>query len=195
MVDRRQLLRIMTLMVGGVASGSITRALQAAQNSGRVPAKPVFDPGRRVQVEVISELIIPTTDTPGAIAAGVPDFVEMMVGEWYTDAERDIFLAGLASLDDWCRQSYAGDFLSSTEAERTAALLAAEQQAAGYQEVTGINQVDEGTPFFTKVKELVVVGYYTSEIGARQEHKYFRMTRNYDGDYPLAKSNGRQWAY
>lgn len=199
-MNRRQLLKTASLMMGGIASASLSRAILAAENSTRLPRKPLFDPTTRKQVEILAELIIPTTDTPGAIAAGVPDFIEMMVGEWYTDTERTIFYQGLKELDALCLERQGESFLDCNQENQVLALQWSEQQAASYRgnpadSPLGRRYVDEHTPFFPKIKELVVVGYYTSEIGARQEHRYFRMTPRFDGDYDLARVDGRQWSY
>jgi hypothetical protein len=199
-MNRRELLKTVSVMMGAMASGSISRAIIAADTSARTPRKPIFDPETRTLVETLAELIIPTTDTPGAIAAGVPDFVEMMVGEWYSNHERAIFYQGLRDLDSWCIERFGGSFLDSSPDVQTQALQRSEQLASGYQvnaqgAALGLGKVDENTPFFHKIKELVVVGYYTSEVGARQEHRYFLMTPEYDGDYDLARVDGRQWSY
>ena len=46
----------------------------------------------------VAELIIPKTDTPGAIDAGVPAFIEVMLRDGYTKPVQDVFLAGLGDL-------------------------------------------------------------------------------------------------
>jgi hypothetical protein len=199
-MNRRELLKAMSLLIGGAASGSLARAVVAAQSTARAPATPVFEALRKKQVAEIAELIIPTTDTPGAIVAGVPDFIEMMVGEWYTDTERTVFNQGLQELDIWCGEAFGSTFLDAGEAQRTEALRESERQASAYRERVAVQEpgddtIDESAPFFHKIRELVIVGYYTSEVGARQEHKYFRMTPHFDGDYDLARIDGRQWSY
>jgi glucoside 3-dehydrogenase (cytochrome c) hitch-hiker subunit len=199
-MNRRELLKSISLLVGGVASGSLTRAVLASSSGRRSPLNPVFDDTTRRKVAIITELIIPTTDTPGAIAAGVPDFIEMMVGEWYTGTEKTAFFQGLKDLDAWCQGEYGVLLLEASEAQRITCLEAFERRAAEQLKATGDTngsaaKVDENAPFFTSIRELVVVGYYTSEVGARQEHKWFRMSPEYDGDYPLASTDGRQWSY
>ena len=199
-MERRQLLKLMGLMMGGFVSPSMTRALQAAEGGNRAPRKSFFYAEARRQVEAVSELIIPTTDTPGAIAAGVPDFVEMMVAEWYGDTERKIFLEGLRELDGWCQDKHGCGFVDCDTQQQTAALKWSESQAASYggggmPDLRNRNRIDEHTPFYSKIRELVIAGYYTSEVGARQEHRLFVMTPHFDGDYDLARSDGRQWSY
>ena len=121
----------------------------AAHSTPCVPAKPIFDAVGCQQIAVLSELIIPITDTPGAIAAVVPDFVEMMGGR-HTDRERIIFFQGLQDLDAWCHRVFEVGFQQAAEAQR---------------------------------------------IEPRQEHRFFRMTPEFDGYYDLARVDGRQWTF
>ena len=58
-----------------------------------------FSDAQRRIVSAVAEVIIPRTDTPGAIDAGVPHFIELMVADWLNDQERDIFFAGLKRLE------------------------------------------------------------------------------------------------
>lgn len=199
-MNRRELLRSIGLLLGGAASATLVRAVSAASSGRRSPEKPLFDPEARRKVELICELIIPTTDTPGAIAAGVPDFVEMMVGEWYDSGEKAAFFQGLKDMDIWCSSSCGAPFGQASEVQQIAALRefekrAIEQPGASDTATESTDKVDVAAPFFTSIRELVIVGYYTSEVGARQEHKFFRMSTTYDGDYPLSRTDGRQWSY
>ena len=81
----------------------------------------------------VSELIIPTTDTGGALAAGVPDFVKMMLSEWFSAAERENFIAGMqefsagnkngkkfAEMTARQKDQYFGELLATAEGAATA---------------------------------------------------------------------------
>jgi hypothetical protein len=50
-------------------------------------------------VTAIAELIIPQTDTPGAKAVRVNQFIDVILAEWYSDEDRAKFLAGLVDVD------------------------------------------------------------------------------------------------
>ena len=163
----------------------------------REAAKAFFSAPQTKMVQIASELIIPTTDTPGAIAAGVPAFIEMMVSQWYTQTERDIFLEGLGKLDQLCIEQGGSAFTAATEEVQIQALLALEKAGKDHPGTSPMaaftKQIDETTPFFHKLKELTILGYYTSEVGAKQEHSYNPMPMKFIGDYPYADV-GRQWS-
>ena len=196
-MNRRELLRRAALLLGGAVSSSVSQALLASVIS-RKAQKPYFNSHQSETVNIAAELIIPATDTPGALQAGVPDFIEMMVSEWYTETERDIFLSGLSDLDVHCQGAGARDFPGASTEQQTAALIAAEQAGKGHPGASPMaamsKTVDETVPFFLKIKELTVLGYYSSEVGAKQELAYNPMPMRYDGNFPFAEV-GRQWSY
>jgi hypothetical protein len=160
------------------------------------PEKRALGAPRRLLIEALAELIIPETDTPGAIAAGVPDFIDQIVSNWYTETERQIFLDGLTAINARCQSEYDQGFVDCSSQQQTDALSHFETLAKGYKppprDMFDRND-PEDTPFFTKIKELTVYGYYTSETGATQELRWVPMPGEYLVDYPLSKV-GRSWA-
>jgi len=188
-MNRRELLQTCAMLLGGVASAAVSRAVMAAVPLNRGLSATVFDPDQRKTVELLSEMIIPATDTPGAMAAGVPDFIAQVVAEWYNEAERAVFFRGLKALDTYCLAAESKVFLAASEACRIAALSEQEQVLADYKSQhteSGGHPLaprdDDALPFFGKLKELVVVGFYTSEVGAKEELEYHPMPGHYDGD-------------
>ena len=134
-------------------------------------------------VAELAELIIPRTETPGAIDAGVPAFIDHIVSDWYTPVERAIFVEGLKAM------------AAAGPSQRVAALQSLEQQAAGYVPRPGTSvfgKPDERSPFFFKLKLLTVLGYYTSEVGATNELAFNPVPARYDGNVDFA-TVGKQW--
>jgi len=160
-MQRRDAIKIMVAVLGGSLSPSLVMALESEQK----PIASGFPSALKQSVAAMAERIIPTTDTPGAIAVGVPGFIEEIVLQWYTDNERQIFLDGCETVESLSLQQFSVDFSE----------LSAEQQ---------------DRPFFHQLKQLSVVGYYTSEIGATQELRYDPMPMEYKGDVPLADVGG-----
>lgn len=199
-MNRREALRWATVALGG-ALGTITSASLA--NAIAADAKPspeaagVFSAEQFHQVSLLAEIIIPTTSTPGAVSAGVPAFIAMMVADWYTDTERNIFIAGLAELNHYCETAFGQPLQQCDAGQLSQALSEAEKQAATYKaaqsSMLAVGANDENAPFFHKLKELTVVGYFTSEVGIKQSLAYNPMPMEYQGDIPLAE-DGVQWA-
>ncbi len=196
-MNRRELIKRTAILLGGSLSSSLTSAVLAGVNSSRIATRQVFDSNGKGIVKIAAELIIPRTDTPGAIDAGVPNFIEMMAADWYTDTERAIFLQGLVSLDQYCQQQFGKGFVDCSGTEQTAALEQAEKDSLEYKGEAAqfmSREEDEQKPFFTKLKELTVLGYYTSEKGATEELSYNPMPMQYDGDFDYSEI-GKQWSY
>src|SRR5256885_7363720 len=115
----------------------------------------LLDPHQSETVATIAEMIIPTTDTPGARAAEVHRFVDVRLAEWAPDDDRKQFLEGLADVDARARAASATDFLSATEAQRAAILTALDAEAQERRKTAR-----EGPPpFFDRMKFLTVFGY------------------------------------
>jgi len=193
-MNRRELLKVASVLLGGTLSASLARGVLGESIA---PAGELIAEAPLKKISVLCEMIIPKTDTPGAIDAGVPSFVAMMVSRWYTDAERRIFFAGLDDLDTYCVGHYAAAFLQCDAAQRIDALTSAENAAKNYRGSSFAfdgKSVDPNTPFFTKLKELAVLGYCMSETGSKQFLAYNPMPMRFDGDYEFAKV-GTEWAW
>jgi hypothetical protein len=128
-------------------------------------------------VAAISERIIPTTDTPGAIAAGVPAFIEMMLADWYEPTDRNAFMNGLGVLEGYSRVQFNRPFADIAPEEQDLVLT---QAMTG--RVSGLP-----VSFFEHCRQLTITGYYTSEIGCKQERVYLPVPGRYDGKYPYAQ--------
>lgn len=197
-MHRREMLKHSFMLVGFAAAGGVTQSLMAGGPLNRGLSAVVFNESQAKAVAILSEMIIPTTDTPGAIQAGVPDFISTIVSQWYNDEERSLFFKGFKALDEYCHKSEKADFVDASEATRIAALTEQEAVTQEYKKNNAVSgghplaqKSDPNTPFFGKLKELVVIGYYTSEVGAKQELSYLPMPGYYDGSYEYAKVGRR----
>ena len=114
-------------------------------------------------VVALTELIIPATDTPGAAAVGVNRFVDGVLHK-ASPAERASFLRGLAWIDARSRALFKKDFTGAAPADQ-AAILTTLAEVQG--KPAGRDRV--GVEFFRALKSMTIDGYYTTEIGMRQE--------------------------
>ena len=224
-IDRREAVRRAVLMVGGsLSADAVVAALArgaAAQPAGAASALPprALTAEQLEQVATIAEHIIPATDTPGARDAGVHSFVDTMLAEYYTKAEREHFLAGLAEVDVRAQRAYGRPFLRSAAAQQRALLeqldreaLSREGRGAAVTATAASKETERGgggvptaerpaddprarglPPFFRTMKELTIVGYYTSQLGATKELRYLQVPGRFEGCVPLTKI-GRSWA-
>ncbi|MDR6787577.1 hypothetical protein J2Y58_000918 [Sphingomonas sp. BE138] len=178
MIDRRDTLAAMVAAFGASVFAPLARAAayrpDPVINTG-APA-PVFTPAQRALVAALSERVIPTTDTPGAIAAGVPAYIEHMLGDWAIDDDRATILGGLAAIDARSTADYRVPAARATPEQQDALLTLAMN-----------DKLPGAAGFFPAFKQLVLTGYYTSEVGITQERHYLPVPGDYDGAYPYAK--------
>jgi hypothetical protein len=138
-----------------------------------------LNPHQNATVVVLTDLIIPETDTPGAKAARVNEFIDVILTEWATEAERLNFLAGLAGVDRQSQELFGKDFVDATPQQQVTLLRAMDDYATterGEYHAKHGNTVPELDAhlkgnFYDVFRGITLHGYYTSEIGFTQELK------------------------
>jgi gluconate 2-dehydrogenase gamma chain len=179
-LDRRDALAGMAAMFGTALFAPIARAAaaQVTPISDGPPSSPVFTDQQRALMTALSERVMPTTDTPGAIAAGVPAFIEKLLADWAMPDDRKPILAGLDAIEARSQADYQLAAVKATPEQQDALLtLAMEDKLPG------------GAEFFEKFRQLVVTGYFTSEVGITQEREYLPVPGRYDGAFPYSQVN------
>jgi len=176
-LNRRGLLTGAGALLGAELVAPLARALAAEAAPGFTASHVALSVDQRILVAAISERIMPTTDTPGAIAAGVPEFIEMMLADWYEPTDHQEFMNGLGVFQGSSRIQFGKPF---------AEIAPEEQDLLLTQAMTGKISGLSGN-FFEHCRQLVVMGYYTSEIGCKQERVYVPVPGRYDGKYPYAE--------
>jgi len=152
------------------AAPLISRDLYALGQDARArwrarPGFRVLDAQQQLLVQTLTEMIIPTTDTPGAKGAGVDQFIDVMLDDWYDPADRQTFLDGLADVDARSKAATGKAFIDAAAAQQTALLTALDDELAR-QRATH-QRLDKN--FWRNLKWLTLTGYYTSQVGFEQE--------------------------
>ncbi|KQN92792.1 transcriptional initiation protein Tat [Sphingomonas sp. Leaf231] len=188
MIDRRHALGGIAAMFGAQLFAPLARAATAsaaATKGGGVPvisegppSVQVFTAPQRALMTALSERVVPTTDTPGAIAAGVPMYIEKLLADWSTPEDRVPIVVGLDAIEARAKADYRKSATQVTPAQMDALLtMAMEDKFPG------------GKAFFGPFRQMVIAGYYTSEIGITQEREYLPVPGEYNGAFPYAQVN------
>lgn len=167
-----------------------------------------FSPDDIALLNDIADVIIPATDTPGAREAEVGDFIAIAVTECYEPPMQSAFVYGLEALERRCQSDYGASFRTLAAADRVAVLSAIDGERK-YRELwlrgergvrlvvrplTGVLPPPVQVPhFFTMMKELTVLGYFTSWPGATKALRHKLVPGAYDGALPYKKGD-RAWA-
>jgi hypothetical protein len=219
---RRAIARVAYLLGGALAAPTVAGVLAGCERRAPEAAKAASSLGaeRKELVATLAEHILPETDTPGARSAGVHDFIDVMMAEYYPPEERERFLAGLARVDQRSQRAFGAAFLEAKPEQQLQLVEALNRQAfndaaanrtsPAQEPVTRETGVETGRgdaealetgsaavmldsdwdpedvgrqSFCRTLKELVLVGYYTSEPGATQELRMNPMG-SWRGDVP-----------
>lgn len=198
-MNRRDALERVALMMGGVVSAPTILAFLEGCTPGEKSGTQQFTGFQADQLSLVSEVaetILPATDTPGAKDAKVGEFIEVMLKDCYYPKDQNSFLSGLEEL------SKKG-FMKASPDERVKLLTEAEDHSYQFKEETALKRkqakenqqvFDEpGVPFFSLMKELTLLGYFTSEPGATQALDYLPVPGRYEGCITL-ESGQKTWA-
>lgn len=187
-VSRRDAIKQLALACGLLLSANSLSALAASVTPPTDltrSKKTLLTSDQLALVRELGEIIIPTTDTPGAIAAGVHDFINHFTVYCASTAEQQSLVAGLTRIDTSAQSRFNKPFLSASKTQQIKLLTHMEQAADGF---TAADR-----DFIKQLKALVLFGYYTSEIGASQELAYLTIPGGYKGNFKF-KQVGKAWA-
>lgn len=195
-MNRREFLQCAAILLSGAGAGPLAFSLSEEQqaylaNAPNFCTTPInyFSVPQREIVAAVAEAIIPRTETPGAIDARVPAFLELMVAQWLTDDERATFTAGLRDIETRVPLEYGRPF-PQLEAREQLQVLEALEEAASDSPWYDLGNVQRefisDAPFICQLKELTIWGFFTSQEGGSQVLRYDPMPMYFDGDTPLA---------
>jgi hypothetical protein len=176
-MQRREALKL--LMAGGVLPALPTDLFAFFQEAHPASgyALRTLNPHQNGTVVAMIDQIIPATDTPGAKAARVNEFIDVILTEWAVDDERQNFLAGLAGVDKQSNELFGKNFVDASPAQQFALLRAMDESVASARarRMRHGNTIPDDRDrqlrgeFFSVFKGITLHGYYTSEIGFTQE--------------------------
>jgi hypothetical protein len=197
-MNRRELIqRVAYLMGGAISAPAILGVLNGCSAKSSAGAwKPVFlTPEQGEVVAEIAEIFIPRTDTPGAKEVGVPAFIDTMLKDAYTSADHARYIAGLNELEAQAQGEHQRRFMDLDAAARLALVRSVHDEATKAELALTTPPSQLKRPFVLMTKELTLLGFFTSQVGATQVLQYDPVPGAYHGCVPLAQAgNGKQWA-
>lgn len=189
-MNRRDAIRQGALYIGGtmISASVASTILAGCKSDPKIVWQPdalSMEQGKLLTKAV--DLIIPTTDTPGAVDAAVPQMIDQFIAKKVLKQEEiDALKNGLEQMNKDAQAKHSKDFADLNDAAAFAMLQ-------GYDEAAhGKNAVEDH--FFSSLKYLTVFGFGTSELGATQHLSYNQIPGNYDGCISLEEAGGVTWA-
>ena len=200
LMNRREAIQRTAMVLGyAISAPALAGVLNGCKATPELTYTPVFfTEDQAMSIAELAELIIPKTTTPGAKEAGVPAFIDSMLKEVYVKEDQDKFLKGLSDFDDDAQKTYGNTFASCKPEERVALFKKYHDAAIatlGTGGPTGWWNTSGGAdkPFVLKVKELTLLGFFTSAPGATQVLQYKAVPGPFKGCVPLTEV-GKAWA-
>jgi hypothetical protein len=209
MMERREAVKYISLLLGGTLVGA-----EAFLSGCKTPsAKPgEWSADDIAYLNEVAETILPQTSTPGAKAANVGQFMSVMVNDCYEEGDQKAFREGMDKLGQESKKRFGKEFLEAAPEQRKELLVALDKEAKDYQKkVNAFNQGEAekekqelargkeykkqrmSPHYFTLMKQLTLLGYFTSEAGATKALRYNPVPGRYEGCIPYKKGD-KAWA-
>ncbi len=146
----------------------------------------------------LAETMLPATDTPGAIDAGVPDFILKSLLENAAPTTQNRFIDGMKAIDARSTDQYNKRYTECSRMQQDAVMRTFEADALPRSGFLGKieNRVQKkvlGEPFFTLLKNYTCLGYYTSMVGATQGIAYSLVPGRFAGCIAMTAGQ-KSWA-
>lgn len=202
LIDRREAIRRVSALLGGIAlvgegallTGCRTERGPASQSAVR------FSDDDIAFLDEVADTILPETETPGAKAAKVGAFMAVMIVDCYDEPDQQVFRDGMRKLEDACQQMHHTSFMQATPAQRLALLEQLDREQKTYMDARQAarragtaTDADGRAHYFRMMKELALLGYFTSEIGYTQAMRYAETPGRFDPCLPYTPGE-KAWA-
>lgn len=212
-MDRREALSRVALILGGTVIG----AEAFLSGCKTTPAKEgLFAPDDIALLDEVGETILPRTATPGAKDAQVGNFMKVMVTDCYPENDQKVFTDGIGKLQDAAKKKYDKSFMDLTPQQKTEFIIGLDKESSNRSKELGEKyaklsddekhkrklEQDAGTykrdaqddpHYFSFMKQLTLLGFFTSEPGATKALRYIAVPGRYEGCIPYKKGD-KAWA-
>ena len=186
-MNRREAIKRLTLLMGGAVIGAET-FLNGSVIEGKKVAAP-FSTQDLALMDEIGETIIPTTTTPGAKAVQIGAFMKMMVNDCYDEENQAIFQAGLGQIEAGAQKEFGKKFMELSPSQRTTLLSEIDKEE---KQSRANKTVSDPAHYFRLMKQLTLLGYFSSEIGCTQALRFTEVPGAFRGNEPYKKGD-RAW--
>jgi len=182
-MQRREAVKYISLLFGGtvVGAGSFITGCNTKSNDGTS-----FSESDIAFLDEVGETILPATGTPGAKAAGIGTFMTVMVSDCYETENQKVFKKGMKKLDDVSLKQFNLNFIKASPKQRAELLVQLDKEQKEYMKN---KKTEDASHYFRMMKELTLLGYFTSEIGIKQARRYSPVPGKFDACIPYKKGD------
>lgn len=188
-MTRRDLLQNVAILLGGSIVGGSVFSISGCKSTDK-QVNALFSESQVAFMNEIADTILPATTSPGAKEAKVGNFMAVMVLDCYEPKNQQVFIEGLKKIDELSEKQFNTSFVKADAKQRTELLTALDKEQKEYQ---AKKAKDDPSHYFRMMKELSVLGYFSSKEGATQALRYLPVPGKYDGSFPYKKGD-KAWA-
>jgi hypothetical protein len=205
-MERREAVKYISILLGGAVIGADAFLTGCKTKTGNVHE---WSDDDIAYLNEIGETILPRTSTPGAKDANVGQFMTVMVNDCYEAGDQKVFRDGMNQLNDLANEKYGSKFMKLSPQQRHDLLVQLDREAKDYQKkVDAFNEKEDlkerqedergnlkyvrqhmSPHYFTMMKQLTMLGFFTSRPGMTQALRYEPVPGRYDGCVPYKKGD------
>ena len=209
-MERREAVKYISVLLGGTVIGADAFITVCKTKTGNIHEWTEDD---IAYLNEIGETILPQTSTPGAKAADVGRFMTVMINDCYEEGDQKVFRDGMDKLNDVANKKFGNRFMKLSPQQRHDLLVELDKEAKDYQKtVDDFNKNEEAKErdetakgnlkyvrqhmspnYFFMMKQLTMLGYFTSKVGMTQALRYEPVPGRYEGCVPYKKGD-KAWA-
>jgi hypothetical protein len=209
-MERREAVKYISILLGGAVIGADAFISGCKTKTGNIHEWSEDDVA---YLNEIGETILPQTSTPGAKAANVGGFMTVMINDCYEESDQKVFREGMNKLNEAADKKFGAKFMKLSSQQRHDLLVQLDKESKAYQKkVDDFNKKEElkereensrgnlkyvrqhqSPHYFFMMKQLTMLGYFTSKVGMTQALRYEPVPGRYDGCVPYKKGD-KAWA-
>ena len=172
-MERRELLKMIALLTGGAVIGA-----ELFLSGCNTKADNYFNERDIAFFDEVAETIIPKTGTPGAKDAETGKFIATYATGCYDDMQQKILRDGIQQLNKAADKKYAAAFMQLTSQQKEGLLTIIDKEAEEYNASNGEQMPPH---YFSLMKQLTLLGFFTSKPGATKLLRYIPIPGKYEG--------------
>lgn len=189
-MNRREAVQNIAVLLGGSIVGA-NAFITGCKNADSRKTGEKFTQEDIAYLDEIADTILPTTaSSPGAKAARVGAFMNVMYTDCYEAKDQKTFREGMDKINEEARKDFDKNFMQLSPEQRTQLLVRLDGEQKEYQKN---KKPEDSSHYFRLMKELTLLGYFTSEIGFTKARRYSPVPGRFEGCIPYKKGD-KAWA-
>ena len=196
-MDRRKALLKAGLWAGGtIAMPTMISLLQSCKTEPRLTWKPLFFTEDEAKtISKLADMILPRTETPGALDVKVDLFIDKVIAKTYDEKGQENMRSEISTFNTDCETNFGDVFLNLNEKGKIEVLKVAETTSGKFNPGVWGTTIGSQEPigFYRAFKSMVIWAYFTSEKIGEKVLSYDPIPGDYDGCKPLSEI-GNRWS-